>query len=271
VNGSVSLEVLALVVADATLSRRAGNRGSGSLAIFGRSRVCVPLASAAMLMRSAVAFATLGSAFAFGCTSLESLSSGKVGCAPEDVTISDESSGYVTTTWRASCHGRVFFCSNDRNGTVSCTEAPRWTDPEVHAPRAKVATTSPAPAAKRVHEGAASFEVPGAWATVEGKTGVLYRSPDGAHTAFVRFAAFSGDAQALAKAKHADREGKAFTTKAEAEAWLSWELGEERRLTTLSLVVDGIGYELTCSDSPPTDKASAACAHVLKSFEVAAP
>lgn len=61
-----------------------------------------------------------------GCASVESLagarknaSSGQVGCAPAEVTLSDEKAN----TWTASCRGRVFYCT--AMPTASCKEAAR--------------------------------------------------------------------------------------------------------------------------------------------------
>jgi hypothetical protein len=60
------------------------------------------------------------------CGSLQSASSGQVGCAEEDIVISDDEGGIGTRTWVASCHGRRFFCSAVAGGEsaqVSCKEA----------------------------------------------------------------------------------------------------------------------------------------------------
>jgi hypothetical protein len=64
-----------------------------------------------------------------GCASLASVSSGHVGCAPDDIIISDEASGWNTTSWVATCNGKNYFCSSvggsGRYGggpEVSCTE-----------------------------------------------------------------------------------------------------------------------------------------------------
>jgi len=61
-----------------------------------------------------------------GCGSLESVSSGRVGCAPSDITISDEQSGWNSATWVATCHGKRYFCSGSSAGRygsdVDCKE-----------------------------------------------------------------------------------------------------------------------------------------------------
>ncbi|HEX3595040.1 MAG TPA: hypothetical protein VHU80_08065 [Polyangiaceae bacterium] len=62
-----------------------------------------------------------------GCGSLESVTSGRIGCAPSDITISDQESGWNTSSWVATCHGKTYFCSSASNGRyatdVSCKEA----------------------------------------------------------------------------------------------------------------------------------------------------
>jgi hypothetical protein len=42
---------------------------------------------------------------------LAQMSSGQVGCPPDDITISDKSPGFGTSSWTATCNGRVYFCS----------------------------------------------------------------------------------------------------------------------------------------------------------------
>jgi hypothetical protein len=61
----------------------------------------------------------------FGCASLESASSGQIGCAEEDIFISNDESGFGTRTWVATCHGKRFFCSavGGESTQVSCKEA----------------------------------------------------------------------------------------------------------------------------------------------------
>lgn len=61
----------------------------------------------------------------FGCASLESASSGQIGCAEQDIAISQDEMGFGTRTWVASCHGKRFFCSavGGESTQVSCKEA----------------------------------------------------------------------------------------------------------------------------------------------------
>jgi hypothetical protein len=63
-----------------------------------------------------------------GCGSLEAASSGQIGCAEEDIAISNDEGGIGTRTWVASCHGKKFFCSavaGSESAQVSCKEALR--------------------------------------------------------------------------------------------------------------------------------------------------
>lgn len=72
----------------------------------------------------------LAIAFALGCTgcvSIKSASSGQIGCAEKDITITDDTSGWGSRTWTAECHGKKFFCSAVATGNnteqVSCRAA----------------------------------------------------------------------------------------------------------------------------------------------------
>src|SRR5688500_14583045 len=62
-----------------------------------------------------------------GCVSIKSASSGQIGCAEKDITISDDTSGWGSRTWTAECHGKKFFCSAVATGNnteqVSCRAA----------------------------------------------------------------------------------------------------------------------------------------------------
>jgi hypothetical protein len=51
-----------------------------------------------------------------------------VGCAPSEITIADESSGWNTKSWVAICHGKQYFCSGISGGgrygsgpSIACT------------------------------------------------------------------------------------------------------------------------------------------------------
>lgn len=61
------------------------------------------------------------------CASLQSVSSGQVGCPESEVTISDDKPGWGTRTWIAECRGKRYFCSAHGGGEnstaqVSCKE-----------------------------------------------------------------------------------------------------------------------------------------------------
>lgn len=52
-----------------------------------------------------------------GCGgSLAEVSSGRIGCAPSEITIADESSGWNTSSWTAICNGKVYYCSAVSSG-----------------------------------------------------------------------------------------------------------------------------------------------------------
>ena len=63
-----------------------------------------------------------------GCIStadMQGLSSGHIGCSPNEITIEDPSSTSVTYNWTAICSGKTYICSQDVSGystAVSCAE-----------------------------------------------------------------------------------------------------------------------------------------------------
>lgn len=46
-----------------------------------------------------------------GCGSLRAATSGQIGCAEDDIVITDDSPGWSSRTWTAQCHGKRYFCS----------------------------------------------------------------------------------------------------------------------------------------------------------------
>jgi hypothetical protein len=52
-----------------------------------------------------------------GCSAnLAEVSSGRIGCAPSEITIADESSGWNASSWTAICNGKEYFCSAASGG-----------------------------------------------------------------------------------------------------------------------------------------------------------
>ena len=43
--------------------------------------------------------------------SLQSTSSGEIGCSPSDISISDYRLNAYTSSWTARCNGKIYFCS----------------------------------------------------------------------------------------------------------------------------------------------------------------
>lgn len=65
-----------------------------------------------------------------GCTStgtIRSLSSGRIGCPPEEIEVQNENSSYLTgvSSWAVICRGKKFYCSSithaDGSTPVNCT------------------------------------------------------------------------------------------------------------------------------------------------------
>jgi hypothetical protein len=84
-----------------------------------------------------------------GCASLQSASSGQVGCAEQDIKISDDKTGWDTRTWTAECHGKKFYCSalgNNQSTQVSCKEAADGSRPAAEAAVSPAASPAATPA-----------------------------------------------------------------------------------------------------------------------------
>ena len=63
-----------------------------------------------------------------GCTTvgdMKGMSSGHIGCLPNEITISDHSETMSTISWIATCKEKPYVCNQDQSGfnqTVTCTE-----------------------------------------------------------------------------------------------------------------------------------------------------
>jgi hypothetical protein len=86
----------------------------------------------------------------FACASLKAASSGQIGCAEEDIVISNDEMGWGSRTWIAECHQKRFFCSAVQTGEnqsqVNCKEQSSKTAAEAAPAPAKPAASSPPPA-----------------------------------------------------------------------------------------------------------------------------
>lgn len=77
--------------------------------------------------RAAIAAVLAVTSLLTGCGDLQNVTSGQIGCAPSDITISDESHGWNVASWVATCNGKRYFCSGISSGRygggdVSCKE-----------------------------------------------------------------------------------------------------------------------------------------------------
>lgn len=78
-------------------------------------------------MKKFVFIAVVGSIFSAlllgGCATPQTLSSSKIGCAPDDITITDQHLAYGVgmTTWIATCKGKRYVCSAISARDTSCT------------------------------------------------------------------------------------------------------------------------------------------------------
>ena len=90
-----------------------------------------------------------------GCGSeLPAITSGQIGCAEQDVQISDKQSGWSTTTWTADCRGKRFYCSSvssgygaTRSDQITCRDAVSGGNSAPTASASPPATSANPPAA----------------------------------------------------------------------------------------------------------------------------
>jgi hypothetical protein len=87
----------------------------------------------------------------WGCASLESVSSGQIGCREEDIEISDDSPGWNSRTWTAKCNKRTYYCTSVSTGNhssqVNCKEDNGSASAAAAAPAPRPKPAAPAPAA----------------------------------------------------------------------------------------------------------------------------
>ncbi len=51
-----------------------------------------------------------------------SLSSGQIGCAPSNISISEDSVTFNTASWKATCKGKTFYCVRRAYEDTNCTK-----------------------------------------------------------------------------------------------------------------------------------------------------
>lgn len=75
------------------------------------------------ILVSAAIVALSGCAVAQGA--LKNFSAGRIGCTPDQISVSNYSESYETYSWVAECQGKKFICSKQRwaAATLSCSEA----------------------------------------------------------------------------------------------------------------------------------------------------
>ena len=54
----------------------------------------------------------------------QKISSGKVGCPPGEIAISDDHFNLEVATWTATCRGKVFHCSSTSAFDTTCSPEP---------------------------------------------------------------------------------------------------------------------------------------------------
>lgn len=55
-----------------------------------------------------------------GCASREEMTSGEIGCPPNEIVITDGKMGLATNTWTATCRGKTFYCRNSDHYGFTC-------------------------------------------------------------------------------------------------------------------------------------------------------
>ena len=73
------------------------------------------------LLASTLLLAAGLTACAASTAQLRTVSSGKVGCAPDAITVADYKLGTTTSSWTATCGGKTYYCSgDDMLKSISC-------------------------------------------------------------------------------------------------------------------------------------------------------
>lgn len=57
-----------------------------------------------------------------GCTTLADVSSGQIGCSPEEIAVSEDNKGWGARTWTAECKGVTYQCSAHGGGEGSTSQ-----------------------------------------------------------------------------------------------------------------------------------------------------
>jgi hypothetical protein len=91
--------------------------------------------------RVGIAGAMLFAAGTAACASLQSVSSGQIGCPEEDIVITRDEVGWSSRTWTAECHVKRFFCTAVQTGKnesqVNCKEETANPSSEATEPAAR--------------------------------------------------------------------------------------------------------------------------------------
>jgi hypothetical protein len=88
-------------------------------------------------MRRLLQFLSVGATLLLaGCAGqLATLSSGQIGCAPEDIVIENEEWSWGTRTWVARCGDRVYYCSSQGGERVTSGNVTLVSSPQVSCRR----------------------------------------------------------------------------------------------------------------------------------------
>lgn len=79
-------------------------------------------------------FLALAASLSVGCSTLADVSSGQIGCSPEEIAVTEGNGGWGARTWTAECKGVTYQCSAHGGGEgstaqVSCTPLQGSTTP----------------------------------------------------------------------------------------------------------------------------------------------
>lgn len=70
-----------------------------------------------------IAVLATGSGCGVANSMARTMTSGQIGCAPDDIIIEDLKNGMVTNSWVAKCEGKTYYCSQTSDGPANCKEA----------------------------------------------------------------------------------------------------------------------------------------------------
>lgn len=81
-----------------------------------------------------------------------SLSSGRIGCSPQQISISEDAVTFNTASWKATCQGKTYYCVRRAYEDTNCTAAQAQPTPSQQPPPAPASAPSSMPSEAQYRE-----------------------------------------------------------------------------------------------------------------------